>query len=73
MPKAIEETLKYCPHCKKKTRHYRNTNKTGLLMFLVHLVLTVVTFGGWLVLLVIWMILTKKVGGWTCSECPSTE
>lgn len=69
MAKAIEETLKKCTKCKKQTRHIRNTTKTGGAMFLVHLVLTVVTMGAWLILLIIWMMLNTKVGGWTCSEC----
>ena len=69
MAKAIEETLKHCKKCEKTTKHLRNTNKTGLAMFLVHLVLTVVTGGVWLILLVIWMLLNTKIGGWKCGEC----
>ena len=69
MVKAIEETLKKCGRCRKTTKHYRNTNKTSLVMFLVHIVLTVITAGVWLILLVIWMLLNTKIGGWTCSEC----
>jgi hypothetical protein len=69
MAKAIEETLKHCKNCDRTTKHMRNTNKTGLAMFLVHLVLTVVTGGIWLVLLIIWMLLNTKIGGWKCSEC----
>ncbi len=69
LAKAIEETLKHCKRCNKTTKHYRNINKTGLIMFLVHLVLTVVTAGVWLVILVIWLILNMKIGGWKCSEC----
>ena len=69
MAKAIEETLKHCSKCNKKTVHMRNANKTGLVMFLVHIVLTIVTYGIWLVLLVIYLILNAKIGGWTCREC----
>ncbi len=69
MAKAVEETIKKCRKCKKKTVHMRNTNKMGLGMFLVHLVLTVITAGVWLVLLIIVMILNTRIGGWTCSEC----
>ncbi len=69
MAKAIEETLKGCSKCKKTTIHMRNINKTGLVMFLVHLVLTVCTAGVWLILLVVWLILNKKIGGWICKEC----
>ena len=69
MAKEIEETLKHCSMCNKQTKHMRNNTKTGLVMFLVHLVLTVFTWGVWLVLLIIWKILNTKIGGWTCSEC----
>jgi hypothetical protein len=69
MAKAIEETLKQCSSCRRKTIHVRNTENTGLIMFLVHIVLTVATAGIWLVLIVIWKILNTKVGGWTCKDC----
>ena len=69
MAKIIEETLMHCGKCKKKTIHLRNGSKTGLLMFLVHLVLTVMTFGVWLVIVVVWMVLNAKIGGWMCKEC----
>lgn len=69
MAKAIEETLKKCKKCNRTTKHYRNTEKTGLLMFLVHLVLTVATMGVWLALVIIYMVLNTKIGGWKCSEC----
>jgi hypothetical protein len=69
MASAIEETIRKCRRCAKKTIHHRSINKTGLLMFLVHLVLTVVTAGLWLILVVIWLVLNARIGGWTCKEC----
>ena len=69
MAKAIEETLKKCTNCKRKTKHIRNITKSSSVMILVHIALTLVTMGVWLVLLLIWTILNAKVGGWTCSEC----
>jgi predicted nucleic acid-binding Zn ribbon protein len=69
MAKYIEEQLKKCSKCKKTTKHYRNNTKTSLFMFLVHIVLTVVTAGVWLVLLIVWKLLNTKIGGWKCSEC----
>ena len=69
MAKAIEQTLKQCKKCSKKTIHHRSIDKTGLVMFLVHIVLTILTAGAWLVLLLIWVLLNKKIGGWSCSEC----
>ena len=74
MAKAIEETLKKCKTCNKQTKHMRNTTSTGFVMALIHIVLTVATVGGWLVLLVIWKILNMRVGGggWACDECGNT-
>lgn len=69
MAKALEETIKPCRRCDKKTVHQRSYNKTSPIMWLVHLVLTVVSVGTWLVILLIWLLLTKKIGGWTCREC----
>ncbi|EOX4447594.1 hypothetical protein ACK6W9_002553 [Vibrio alginolyticus] len=69
MPQAIEETIKHCKKCNKLTKHMRSYHKTGLIMFLVHICLTIVTAGVWLVLLIIWMLLNKKIGGWKCQEC----
>lgn len=69
MAKVIEQTLKHCKKCSKQTIHHRANNKTGLLMFLVHLVLTIATAGVWLVLVIIWALLNAKIGGWSCKEC----
>lgn len=69
MAKAIEQTIKDCKRCSKKTVHHRASSKTGLIMFLVHIVLTIVTAGVWLVLLLVWMLLNTKIGGWSCQEC----
>ena len=69
MGKAIEETLKKCKRCKKKTIHVRNTNKAGFVMILIHVVLVIITAGIWLIPLIIWHLLNKNIGGWTCQEC----
>jgi hypothetical protein len=69
MAKALEQTIKKCKKCGKKTTHQRSYNKTSLIMWLVHIMLTVITGGIWLVLLLVWMLLNKKIGGWTCAEC----
>ena len=71
MTAYIEEQLKSCGKCKKTTKHFRNNNKSSGFMLLVHLVLTVVTVGVWLALVIIWKILNTKIGGWKCSECGS--
>lgn len=69
MAKVIEEQLKHCKKCGKTTKHYRNNKTSSGFMLLVHLVLTVVTVGIWLLLVIIWKFLNTKVGGWECSEC----
>ena len=69
MATVIEESLRTCKKCKKKTIHIRNAKKTGALMILVHIVLTVATMGIWIALVIVWMVLTAKIGGWTCKEC----
>lgn len=69
MAKVIEEQLKYCSKCGKTTKHHRNNTKSSGFMLLVHLVLTVVTTGIWLVFIIIWKLLNTKIGGWKCSEC----
>lgn len=71
MAKQIEETIKKCGKCKKKTKHMRNGKKTGFVMALVHVVLVIVTAGIWLIPLIIWHLLNKSIGGWTCEECGS--
>ncbi len=71
MAQVIEEQLKHCSKCNKTTKHHRNNSQTSGFMILVHLVLTVVTYGIWLVLVIIWKVLNAKIGGWKCSECSS--
>ena len=71
MTAYIEEQIKSCGKCKKTTKHFRNNTKSSGFMLLVHLVLTVVTVGVWLALVIIWKVLNTKIGGWKCSECGS--
>ena len=67
--KTIEQQLKVCHNCKKHTTHLRNKTSTGLFMLLIHVILTVMTVGVWLVLAVVWKIMNRKIGGWRCEEC----
>jgi len=50
----------------------RNNSQSSGFMLLIHLVLTTVTAGIWLALIIIWKLLNAKIGGWICSECSST-
>jgi uncharacterized protein (DUF983 family) len=67
--KYLEETLKQCKHCGKQTKHHRTNSKPGFGMILLHIILTVITSGLWLLLLLPYYLFTTKIGGWSCSEC----
>ena len=67
--KAIEQQLKHCSRCEKTTIHQRNNTSIGFVMILLHIVLMVLTAGAWLVLLIVWKLLTAKIGGWKCERC----
>lgn len=69
MAQTIEETLKHCKNCQKQTKHARNSSSTGFLSGFLHVILTLMTVGFWLVLLIIWKLMFVKIGGWTCSQC----
>ena len=69
MAKIVESKLIHCAHCKQVTKHYRNNSKMGLLGFLVNAALTIVTAGLWLLVVLVVMLLSVKIGGWTCSKC----
>ena len=71
MAKIIEEQLMKCRKCGKNTKHHRNNTSSSGFMLLVHFILTILTVGVWLVLVIIWKVLNAKMGGWKCSECGS--
>lgn len=67
MANKMEQKMMYCNICKRRTMHYRNNKEMSWLM---HLFLTLITAGMWLIVWVIialWHILTKPIGGWVCS------
>lgn len=58
---TFEETQKYCQDCKQNALvRRRGTNH------LLHLLLTIVTGGLWLI---VWILAVPKFGGWRCSQC----
>lgn len=69
MAKVIEEQLFKCKSCKRRTKHLRNNTKSSGFMILVHLILTIATFGIWLLLVILFKLLTFKIGGWKCEIC----
>ena len=69
MSKVLEQQLKKCSSCKRKTTHLRNNSKSSGFMVMVHLILTICSVGLWLLIIVPWKVLNTKIGGWSCSEC----
>tara|TARA_A100001015_G_scaffold163020_1_gene181168 strand:- start:540 stop:752 length:213 start_codon:yes stop_codon:yes gene_type:complete len=67
--KYVEEQLKQCKTCNRKTKHWRNNTKSSGFMLLVHLVLIIGTMGFWLIPLILVKVLDSRIGGWSCSEC----
>lgn len=65
----VEEKIKYCKRCEKSTAHIRNSKRTSGLMMLLHVALTVITWGAWLVVVLILMVFSIRIGGWHCKEC----
>lgn len=58
---AEEVSTGYCKVCAKQTKIARpGTNH------ILHLILTVITFGIWSV---IWLLSAIKIGGWRCATC----
>jgi len=62
---ADEKSSGYCKQCDKRVVVFRKgTNH------ILHLILTLVTAGLWLI---VWIGSAIKFGGWRCSECGSTD
>lgn len=74
MTMVIEEQLKHCAYCDKQTRHMRNNVKSSGFAIFIHVILTLLTVGIWLIPLVLYkLILMMFTGSWKCSECESNE
>ena len=60
---ADEKRSGHCPSCNKRVVVFRKgTNH------ILHLLLSIVTFGVWLI---VWFGSAVKFGGWRCTECGS--
>jgi hypothetical protein len=58
---AVEQSQKFCKTCKAKRMVQRKgTNH------ILHLLLSVVTCGAWIV---VWLLACVRIGGWRCSQC----
>ena len=58
---AFEETGGYCEHCEKRVMVRRKGTS-----HILHLLLTLCTFGLWLIF---WFASSIKIGGWRCPLC----
>lgn len=67
--KVIEQKVKHCSCCGKKTKHQRNSSRIGFVGILINLALIVITAGFWLIPLILWALLSARFGGWSCEEC----
>ena len=68
MAAYVQQSLKHCSKCKKTTLHQRNNSKSSGFMIFVHLVLTIVTAGLWLLPVLLVKLLSFRVGGWKCAN-----
>ncbi|MHC4062401.1 MAG: hypothetical protein ACYSR4_03310 [Planctomycetota bacterium] len=59
----FEEASGYCTHCQKQVLIRRKGTNHVL-----HLLLTLVTGGLWLI---VWILCAIKIGGWRCVQCGS--
>lgn len=58
---SMQQTSKWCKHCKAQVLATRpGTNH------ILHLLLSIVTCGLWIV---IWVLSAIKIGGWRCTRC----
>ena len=60
---SYQQKSKYCLYCQKQVL----VNRPGT-NHLLHLILTLVTGGLWLI---IWILCSIKIGGWKCCRCGS--
>ena len=58
-----EETSKYCTFCQRDILARRSIQRVNDIL---HLLLTLVTGGLWLL---VWIFMSKEVGEWRCSSC----
>jgi hypothetical protein len=57
----FQEASGYCTHCEKQVLIRRKGTNHVL-----HLLLTLVTGGLWLI---VWILCAIKIGGWHCAQC----
>ena len=58
-----EQISKYCKNCDTNVLAIRQSPN-----HILHLLLSIVTCGWWLI---VWFLVSIKMGGWQCSRCGS--
>lgn len=67
---AIEQQNRPCQHCQRITIHSRNVDRMN---WLLHIVVSVVTFGAWLFFALLIALSCGPTSGWVCSQCGTPE
>jgi len=62
---ADERKSGYCRSCKTRSVVFRPGTS-----HLLHLLLSIITAGIWLI---VWLLAAIKIGGWRCSTCGSRD
>ena len=75
MASVVKQEMRYCKNCGHETMHLKNAKKMS---WIVHLLLTIITGGFWLIIWIPLTILhifnkslTSLASSWTCSVCGS--
>ena len=55
----------YCKNCEESRKVERGSTNHVL-----HLILSIITAGLWLI---VWLLISVKIGGWRCSTCGSNK
>jgi hypothetical protein len=58
---SYDETGGYCRICEKRVM----VRRKGI-NHILHLLLAIVTWGGWSL---VWLVLAIRIGGWRCPDC----
>lgn len=60
---GVEQSQRFCDHCNEYVLAVRKgTNH------ILHLLLSIITGGVWII---VWILVSVKMGGWRCSKCGS--
>ena len=60
---GVEQSQRFCDHCEEYVLAVRKRPN-----HILHLLLSIITGGIWII---IWILVSVKMGGWRCSKCGS--